>query len=439
MTTQSRIPPWMRKQAAHRAAAPPQVAPGDIEEPATEESAVSPPAAETTENPKPDQIHHAAPQGAESPPTSTALSTAAASLGAKEPAPSPTPPLPVELPDPWSDELDKKHVLARKRSLPRKAKVVLAGLGATLVLAVWVSRRGASAPDTSPTLKLQDDMIIPDEDLKRRREVTAYDFRPKRPFLHTEPSERPQSAETTPIDVERRRHERAADPEDVASLRRSDRSSSPVRGAARTRRPARPLFLEETPASPDQRMSHDGDSFPSPYTPRRSRRTERPLVPAGTAVAATLLTPIRLPDGNPTVVAKLTEGGILPAGTRVLGIASLSDDRVDIVFRRLVLPGGDEFTMRGQAQDQDGGFGLSAAVTHTDEDEEAPSLARDVAVDATSELAQGLLGGGILGRAGSSYIRGKNQRSYRHRGGGSTAMLPAGTELVVFFEESTDR
>jgi hypothetical protein len=435
----------MRKRPPKGIEAATQGAEPEPEVPATEESVLLPRGTDDPQDLQDRKGPPSAPPG-ETPSYAGAAPEAlvVASAPPKTPPTSPAPPEPAELPDPWSDEIDKKQVLLRKRSLPRKTKVVLVAVALSFAGAVIVSRRAASVPEAAPTLKLQDDMIIPDEDLKRRREVTAHDFAPKRPFLHTAPAAPRQSpsaeSETVPIDVERRRAERAADPEDVATLPDRHRGASPARVAARPRRAARALFLEDTPSPPARELADDVESFPLPPVSGRARRHGRPLVPAGATLAATLLTPIQLPHGNPTVVATTTEGGILPAGTRLLGIASLSDTRVDITFRRLVLPGGEELSMSGQAQDRDGAFGLAVALTSSGEDnDEEPSLARDVAVDATSELAQGLLGGGILGRAGSSYIRGKNQRSYPRRGEGPTATLPAGTDLVVFFEESLAR
>jgi len=131
-------------------------------------------------------------------------------------------------------------------------------------------------------------------------------------------------------------------------------------------------------------------------------------------------------------VAVVEEEGRL-RGARFVGTASAAGDRVAIRFRTLVLPGGEEARISAEAQDEDGSTGIGAAVSGGAGDE--PSLGREVATDTATDvatdLASDIVGGGVLARAGGSYLRGSERR--RRPAGSSrlTLAVPEGTTIRV--------
>src|SRR5262249_16859011 len=66
----------------------------------------------------------------------------------------------------------------RKRQLPRKFPLVLAGVGVLLVLIIGLGNRGSRPPAAAVTA-IPDDMVVSAKELRNRREVRADDFRPR--------------------------------------------------------------------------------------------------------------------------------------------------------------------------------------------------------------------------------------------------------------------
>lgn len=325
---------------------------------------------------------------------------------------------------------------ARRRALPRRFQIGF-GIGAALVAIVVLAGRSPGRQADPPRLEVQDDMIISEEDLHSRHEVEAHEFRPKdahQPTTTDRASVTIQASEEVPAgprvprnaeddELAERRARRSDDPEDLISRRGQARPANAASAdGTGTKTDNRPLYLE--PRAVVAESASGGGKGTGP-----------PLVAAGQVVTAVLASPLELQGRTTTVVAVVNGDGPLPEGSRFIGVASASGDRVVMRFRTLSLPTGEEIRVSAQAQGEDGSFGAIADVSGGDPSE--PSVERGVAVDTSVDVGTDLIGGGVLGRAAGDYARGTARRSRRlHSGSVRTLTVRAGAPLGVFIDQT---
>jgi hypothetical protein len=175
-----------------------------------------------------------------------------------------------------------------------------------------------------------------------------------------------------------------------------------------------------------------GGAAAEPAAPKKRLNT-------GSTLRGTLAVPLRLRGGTggATAIATLDRSAGPLRGARLLGQASLAGDRLDLRFRKMVLPSGDEVSVQAEAQSLDGAFGLPVAMDEPD-DEEGGSVVGEVATDAATDVVSDVLGMGIPGRAASNYLQRSRSRSSRSSRRVTTVELPAGTPLQVFFHEAAE-
>jgi hypothetical protein len=268
-------------------------------------------------------------------------------------------------------------------------------------------------------------VVISDDDLKNRREVSADDFNVKQHQYLQEPP--PAAATAAQDDLAERRARRERDPEDVLTLRKKQAAQAIDDGADAPRREKvspydRPLFIENTTTGAAGARQEGA--------PGGGR--EQTLAPAGTVVKATLATPIALSGGSATVIARVA-GDALPSGARLVGTASASSDgRVSLHFAKVLLANGRVARVSAEAQDGSGAFGLMGSV---DGKSEEPSVAAGVAKDTATDVALDSLGFGVAGSAARSYSSRQSARNYHGSFASETISLAAGTSFSVFFHE----
>jgi hypothetical protein len=221
-----------------------------------------------------------------------------------------------------------------------------------------------------------------------------------------------------------RRARRQADPEDVLSLR--------------AHRPgARPAAAEAP--------WYDGPVYVTAGTPPGTGETRLPaaskaaaneLAAAGTSVPAVLVTPLELRGDSATVVARADARTGALAGARFIGTASAGTGRVTVRFRAVVLANGRQARVDGEAQDEDGTFGIRVEGEPAPVNDERGSVVGDIAQETATDVLSSTLGVGVAGRAVDRYLSGSQSR----RASGSTraVSLPSGTKLQVFLHEPVE-
>ncbi len=320
-----------------------------------------------------------------------------------------------------------------RRPLPRAARVTIAAVGAVVLALFVLSRQSGPKPPAEPRLALEDKLAVSEEDLKRRREVKPEDLRPREIYIQPPPSPPPVAAPPAPAGpgpstdaLAERRKRRANDPNDVLTHRARPAPPSseppPMTGEADLYR--RPLGASGTQAK--------GGAVTESAVPKKRLTT-------GSTLRGTLAAPLRLRGGTAgaTAIATLDRSAGPLRGARLLGQASLAGDRLDLRFRKMVLPSGDEVSVQAEAQSLDGAFGLPVAIDEPEEDGDG-SLIGDVATDAATDVVSDVLGVGIPARAAGNYIQRSRSRSSKSSRRVTTVELPAGTPLLVFFHEAAE-
>ena len=321
----------------------------------------------------------------------------------------------------------------KRRELPRRARIAIAG-AAALLLVVVLCGRGGTHERKTPALTVPEDVVVSEADLKKRREVSADDFKPKK-YLETQPASDPSPAAAPAADaLAERRARRANDPEDLIAQKRRD-SAGDQNGEPTVIVEAKPRFRLLPPPSGVQAAA-------PPQTNHRESadRNEVTIATAGTVVPVALVTPIDLTGSSATVIARAAahpeaSPGV-PEGSRFVGTVSGGEDgQLSIRFSKLLLPDGREAHVVAEAQDGSGAFGLVGSVETTNP--ERPSVAGQVAKDTATDVALDALGMGVAGSAARNYSRRSSQAegfgSYRS---GMRVTLPAGTKFMVFLHEA---
>jgi type IV secretory pathway VirB10-like protein len=315
----------------------------------------------------------------------------------------------------------------RRRPLPKKAVAAASFALLLLVLPLLLRHRSHATEDTSSTLP--EDLVLNERDLKNRVEVTADDFRPRRPNGDDAPSEGvaapPLSDESGPDTLEERRKRRAQDPEDLIATRgRSKTGGSGTSSSA----------------------SDLGGDYQRPYVyfeaaTVAAARTGVPgaIAPAGTIVPAVLTSPVDLRSGTMTIIAQADADGPIPKSSRFVGSASSDGEgRLALRFERLLLPDGREAKIQGEAQDQTGSFGIEGTVT-TEGGATGATVARDLARDTATDVASDALSTFTAGIAGR-LLQHTVDRASAQRGLPGIATrrvsLPAGTHFHIFLHQA---
>jgi hypothetical protein len=388
-----------------------------------------PPPPSRKRGPRPSDEPAAAPTPPSAGPAATAPPPIKVAPGPASLAPAPEPRAAVAA-LPW------KEPPPRKRQLPRKARIGLGVAGVVVVLMLASRRCGGGADEPAPQLSLQDDLVVHEADLKKRREILPSEFAPRPSTLRS--SSRPAFAGGGPAaapaaspalaDLQAQRASRAA--ADEEDLRRP--GAAPAASSGARRAPASDPS-ESPPEGDDEVYAAPTPSGAVPPAGRRGpqgRRAKRTVVKAGQLLHASLDTPIELSGGAASVVASISEGPL--AGARLVGSASLSGQRVTVRFRRLILADGLEVPTNAEAMDADGAFGLAVAVPGSPE----PSVGQDVARETATDVVVDTLGAGVLGSAARSYAR----KSQTPASGGNKRRVTvgAGREIDVFWHEAAN-
>lgn len=343
--------------------------------------------------------------------------------------PAPLPPLPF----PPGRDLGARP----RRTLPRKWRIALVVAGALLVLAI-VGGHGGRRRQKGPRVQVvADELVVNEEDLRKRKEVAPADFRSRDPRGRVTPAlPAPRPAPSAPPEgareLEARRARRVLDPDEInpAPSRRPPASGPQVAVAAPpdARAPRvidrdRPLYLAPADAAPV------GNTEPG--TKRGSRAKGAVVISAGTALPASLAAPIVLAGGSSSVVVRIDDDAPQLAGARFLGTATYGRGRVTLRFRTLLLASGQEYDVRAEARGEDGAFGLAAG---GGDGGASRSAEAEVAEDTGTDLVSGAVGG-----LGGSVIR-SYARKKRRGGGGQapTIRLEEGSTLEVFVHETVN-
>jgi hypothetical protein len=335
----------------------------------------------------------------------------------------------------------------RTRSLPKKGRLVLAGVGGVLVLAIAAGRCGASKSNLKgvPASISGEEMVVSEEDLKKRREVRPEEFTPKRQFLSSRPrvdeaapapvagSVAPAPAAATaaagadPETLEERRARRAHEEEPERAAKKAGADGTRGGGATGSRI-ADGMYDRDVRLPGSARPDEAGNG-----ADKRGVSSKSKLAAASTRIAAVLETPVQVGGGEAATVVAIVAAGdaTFPKGTRFIGAASLSGSRVLLKFRSLTLPDGREARLRGEAQDVDGAFGLAVNLPAEDK---GPSAEREVAEDTAVGAGVTALGGGLLGGAARDYARAKrtSPRERRER----IVWLDGGREMTIFVTDA---
>jgi hypothetical protein len=322
----------------------------------------------------------------------------------------------------------------RKRQLPTRLRIALAGVALVLVAIIAFGSPGTKLQTQAPTA-LNDEMVVSADDLKNRREVRAEDFRPRgaaqlvvaqAPAAGPVPAA-PQRTEET---LAERRARRQSDPEDVLSLKTR-------RGTAKA--PATDAPWYDGPIYVTAGSAAGAGNAPGP-----SGRSAVPaesgvpgvLAAAGTSVPAVLTSPIELRGDSATVIARADgQPGVL-RGARFIGTASAGAGRMTIHFRAVVLADGRQAHADGEAQDEDGSFGLRVEGETSVPSDGHGSVLGDVAQETATDVLSSTIGIGVAGQAVDRYISGSRAR--RTNSSARPVSLPAGTKLQVFLHEAVE-
>jgi len=162
-------------------------------------------------------------------------------------------------------------------------------------------------------------------------------------------------------------------------------------------------------------------------------RPREQLAAAGTSVPAVLTSPLELRGDSATVIAKVEGQTGLLRGARFIGTASAGAARVTIHFRTLVLADGRQARVDGEAQDEEGAFGLRPEGAPAAPEEEHGSALGDVAGQTATDVLSSTIGIGVAGQAVDRYLSGSRAR--RASGAARPLSLPSGTKLQVFLHE----
>src|SRR5262249_51214771 len=128
------------------------------------------------------------------------------------------------------------------------------------------------------------------------------------------------------------------------------------------------------------------------------------LAAAGTSVCAVLTSPVELAGGSATVVARAdAQTGVL-RGARFLGTASAAASRVTIRFRAAFRADGRKAGVDGEAEDEDGAFGLRFEGGPASSADEEGSVLADGAKETAADLVSDAIGVGVATRAVDRYV-----------------------------------
>lgn len=317
----------------------------------------------------------------------------------------------------------------RRRPIPKKA-IAAAGFGVLLlVLPLLLHHKlHTAAEESAPTLP--EDLVVSERDLKNRVEVTADDFHPRRPGdkeLNGASEEAPAlTDDEAGVTLAERRKRRAQDPEDLVGKRgksggADNTSSNPDVLMTGYQRPY--VYFEIAAATPFVRSGVAGIN-----------------APAGTVVSAVLTSPVDLRAGSTTIVARSDSDGPIPKASRFVGSASSDGEgRVALRFDRLLLPDGREAKIQGEAQDENGSFGLEGSVSTDGSTSTSGAVARELAQSTASDVATeavGTLTGGMGGRLLQRVIgRVASQRGLPSLATRRTT-LPAGAHFQIFLHQA---
>jgi hypothetical protein len=299
------------------------------------------------------------------------------------------------------------------------------------------SQRCGGDSGAPPQLAGDEDFVVHEADLKKRREVSPADFTPKNPprssaagrgapmVAMAPPPPPPAAPGGDVLDLDARRKQRAEDPEDLKRARREDRAGGRA-AAGKSRRVDDMLGDDEVLVAP---MPSDSKG---PGAKKGNKRGAL-VAPAGTVLAASLDTPIELAGNSSSVVATVDEGAL--AGAKLVGVASLSGRRVVVRFRRLLMVDGTEVDVHAEARDDDGGFGLAVVLPEQVGDE--PSIGQEIAEETATDAVVDAVGGGVIGGAAKKYAR-RSKHKKKYGGGKVTVTIAAGRPLAVFLHESAE-
>jgi hypothetical protein len=284
---------------------------------------------------------------------------------------------------------------------------------------------------------------VTSDELKNRKEVRAEDFRPRleggrSPGGATPPAATAADQEPSTEDLAARRASRSHDPDDVLTQRRQREATSPSSGADRvglttTGERARDSGRTEdpTPASQYHWSKLYVDTAPSGGAGTGAGAAVS--LPAATILAATLDAPLALAGGGGSTVVATVHGGAVDGG-RLVGSASIREDRVVVQFHKLVLADGRDASLVGEAQDVDGSFGLHGV--HEGEASTGPSTGEQIATDSGNQVVDTLVGSTLPGQLVGNAVHTATRRSYNYGGSRSSASLPKGLSLHVFVQEA---
>lgn len=312
----------------------------------------------------------------------------------------------------------------RKRQLPKRLRIAVAGLGLFLVVIIALGSPGTKLQTETPA-PLADDLVVSADALKNRREVRADDFRPRGPAAaRTQPAiAAPPSAssEAQAESLAERRARRAKDPEDVLTLRAHREATTPSA-------PDVPFFdgpVYVTAAG----VAHDKET----RNAMADATNAKALATAGTTIPAVLATPLELAGGSATVVARVERASGALRGARFVGTASAGMGRVTVRFHAVLLADGGKARVDAEAEDTDGSFGLRVDGEPNAAEDEKGSVLGDIAAETASDLVSDAIGAGIAGRTVDRVLTGS--RSRRSGRPSSRVSLAAGTKLQIFLHE----
>lgn len=312
----------------------------------------------------------------------------------------------------------------RKRQLPKRLRIVLAGLGVFLVVVIAFGGPGTKLQTQAPA-PLADDLMVSADELKNRREVRADDFRPHgpgaartQPTMTVPPS---ASAETQAESLAERRVRRAKDPEDVLTLRARRESTTP--SAAEVPFFEGPVYVTAVG------VAHDRETM----NPTADATKANAVATAGTSIPAVLTSPLEFAGGSATVVARVERASGALRGGRFVGTASAGAGRVTLRFHSVLLADGRKARVDAEAQDEDGSFGLRVEGAPQAAENDTDSVLGDVAAETATDLVSDAIGAGVAGRAVDRALTGsRSRRSGRPSG---RVSLAAGTKLQIFLHE----
>jgi hypothetical protein len=347
---------------------------------------------------------------------------------AKKADPAPAAPQPAARPPlPWAPPAATK-----RRPLPKKAQAVLLVAAVLIGLLVATQHFARSRNAPPPRLAVKSDPIVTTEELKTRREVSPDNFITADPAATTSWAARAQRADSlsapapSTADLDARRAHRAANPDDLHATPRA----SVLRPGSAPRRASRAMTADDEESLLVRPTTEPGATPRDTASGHESRKTTV-LAAAGTQLAVVLATPVQLTAGSAETIVATVEGKGILRDARFVGVASASapGGRISVRFRKLLLADGREISVSGEAQDQDGGFGLAVAWPASSQ----PSVGREVATETATETVLDAVGGGVLGTAARKYNDKSRPGTASER---PSVTLPAGQSFTVFLHES---